>query len=57
MIGLSRALDMILTGRSLSAEEAFEWGLTNKIVACGTGNQKIVSSNFHLVRMVLFVFF
>lgn len=37
MIGLSRALDLILTGRSLTAREAFEWGLANKIVACGTG--------------------
>lgn len=36
-IGLSRALDLILTGRSLTAKEAFEWGLANRIVACGTG--------------------
>jgi len=36
MIGLSRALDLILTGRSLEAKEAFEWGLANRIVACGT---------------------
>ncbi|KAJ8968111.1 hypothetical protein NQ314_002466 [Rhamnusium bicolor] len=36
MIGLSRALDLILTGRSLNAKEAFEWGVVNRIVACGT---------------------
>ncbi|XP_074030745.1 probable enoyl-CoA hydratase echA8 [Leptinotarsa decemlineata] len=36
LIGLSRALDMVVTGRSLSAQEAFEWGLANRIVACGT---------------------
>ncbi|XP_056644364.1 2,3-dehydroadipyl-CoA hydratase-like [Diorhabda sublineata] len=36
MIGLSRALDMILTGRSLNAEEALQWGIANRIVACGT---------------------
>lgn len=37
IVGLSRALDMILTGRSLNAKEAFEWGVANRIVACGTG--------------------
>ncbi|KAK5649526.1 hypothetical protein RI129_000555 [Pyrocoelia pectoralis] len=36
MIGLSRALDLILTGRSIDAKEAFSWGLANRIVACGT---------------------
>lgn len=36
MIGLSRALDLILTGRTLTAKEAFDWGLANKLVACGT---------------------
>lgn len=37
MVGLSRALDLILTGRSLNAKEAFDWGVANRIVACGTG--------------------
>lgn len=36
MIGLSRAVDLVLTGRTISAKEAFEWGLANRIVACGT---------------------
>ncbi|MFX1523420.1 MAG: crotonase/enoyl-CoA hydratase family protein [Promethearchaeota archaeon] len=35
LIGLSRALDMILTGRPITAEEAFEWGLANRIVDIG----------------------
>jgi enoyl-CoA hydratase len=35
LIGLSRALDMILTGRSISASEAFNWGLVNRIVENG----------------------
>lgn len=36
VVGLSRALDLILTGKSLNAKEAFDWGLVNRIVACGT---------------------
>lgn len=36
MIGLSRALDIVLTGRQVSAKEALEIGLANRIVATGT---------------------
>ncbi|TET60992.1 MAG: crotonase/enoyl-CoA hydratase family protein [Promethearchaeota archaeon] len=32
LIGFSRAMDMILTGRPVSADEAFSWGLANRIV-------------------------
>lgn len=37
LIGLSRALDLILTGRAVDAKEAFAMGLANKIAPCGTG--------------------
>jgi enoyl-CoA hydratase len=40
LIGLSRALDMILTGRPVDAEEAFEWGLANRIVDIGQSREK-----------------
>jgi enoyl-CoA hydratase len=35
LIGHSRALDMILTGREVGAHEAFEWGLANRLVPEG----------------------
>ncbi|WML57103.1 crotonase/enoyl-CoA hydratase family protein [Neobacillus sp. PS2-9] len=36
LIGMSRALDMILTGRPVGAEEALSMGLANRIVEVGT---------------------
>jgi len=35
LIGHSRALDMILTGREVGAREAFGWGLANRLVPEG----------------------
>uniref|UniRef100_A0A914VAG8 Enoyl-CoA hydratase n=1 Tax=Plectus sambesii TaxID=2011161 RepID=A0A914VAG8_9BILA len=36
LIGLSRAMDMILTGREVDAKTAFDWGLVNRLTPDGT---------------------
>lgn len=35
VVGQGRALDMILTGRPVEADEALAWGLANRVVATG----------------------
>lgn len=39
LIGLSRALDMILTGRGVGADEAAEMGLANRVVETGKARE------------------
>ena len=40
LIGLSRALDMILTGRPVDAREALTFGLANRVVAAGRAREE-----------------
>ena len=40
IVGMGRALDMILTGRPVEAGEAMVWGLANRVVAKGTAREE-----------------
>jgi enoyl-CoA hydratase len=40
IVGMGRALDMILTGRPVKAREALSFGLANRIVADGTSREE-----------------
>ena len=42
IIGHGRAMDMILTGRPVNADEAFTFGLVNRVV--GTGKSRSEAS-------------
>ncbi|PSN33805.1 hypothetical protein C0J52_19371 [Blattella germanica] len=50
LIGLSRAMDLILTGRAIKAQEAYEWGLANRLVACGTSLGQAINLANSLVK-------
>jgi enoyl-CoA hydratase/carnithine racemase len=41
LIGPARALDLLLTGRTFSPQEALEWGLVSALFAAGEGAQRV----------------
>lgn len=43
MVGFSRAMDLVMTGKSLRSDEALQWGLVNRVASCGTGSSFFVS--------------
>ena len=50
LIGTSRALDMILTGRPVSAQEALAFGLANRVVAPGKARESAEELAVELAR-------
>lgn len=50
LIGQSRALDMILTGRPVGAEEALAWGLANRLVPAGHALEAAVALAQEIAR-------
>ncbi len=51
LIGLSRALDMILTGRPVGAEEALQMGLVNRVVPKGQARAAAIELAQELARL------
>lgn len=47
-VGRPRAMDMALTGRTIAAAEALEWGLINKVV----GDGEVVAAAVEYAKMI-----
>ena len=50
LIGLSRAMDLVLTGRAVGAQEALEMGLVNRVVTDGTSRRAAEALAHELAR-------
>lgn len=50
IIGQGRALDMILTGRAVGAEEALQWGLANRVVEQGQARSTAIELAQQIAR-------
>lgn len=50
LIGQSRALDMILTGREVGPEEALAWGLANRLAPAGRALDEAKALALHLAK-------
>lgn len=51
VVGLGRALDLVLTGRPVGAREALQMGLANRVVPVGTGAPPSITSLHNEYRL------
>jgi len=51
LVGASRAMDMILTGRGVGADEAFAWGLANRLAEPGAALKEAKALARDLARL------
>lgn len=51
IIGLGRALDLILTGREISAQEAYDWGMVDRLVSGGDALDEAISLAREIARV------
>jgi len=52
LIGMSRALDMILTGREVNADEALQFGLVNKLIHSKKSGKTCVEASIDMARLL-----
>lgn len=48
IIGKSRTMEMVLTGRMISAQEAEQWGIVSRVV--GSGEEEVVKQAVQLAQ-------
>uniref|UniRef100_A0A8D8YF28 Uncharacterized protein n=2 Tax=Cacopsylla melanoneura TaxID=428564 RepID=A0A8D8YF28_9HEMI len=51
MIGASRTLSLVLDGKHITSREALDWGLSTKMVSCGTAIGEAVDKALKLSRL------
>jgi enoyl-CoA hydratase len=51
IVGAGRALDMVLTGRPVRAQEALEWGLANRVVPLGRAREEAEALAAEMARL------
>jgi hypothetical protein len=54
--GCVELLDLTLAGRSLEAQEAYEWGLANLLVTCGTGKPEFYNPDQYIICKQCFLY-
>lgn len=51
-VGYSRTMDFLLTGRDIKSKEAFECGIANRVVACGS-SMKVSCTHILYIEIII----